>query len=167
VLLFFAGHETTVNLLGNGLAAMLQSRDQWAALCAEPDLAHSAVEEMLRFDTPVQRANRVALTDVVLDGEAISAGEMVMILIAGANRDPLRFSDPETFDLRRADGPHLSFSSGPHYCSGATLARVEAEIAMSSLARRFPNLELSNEPLRSRPNVVLRGYETVPVSLRG
>jgi cytochrome P450 len=162
-LLFFAGHETTVNLLGNGLVAMLRAPGQWAALRADPGLARAAVEEMLRFDTPVQRVSRVALEDVELAGQRVAAGEMVNVIIAGANRDPAQFHDPDSFLIGRTDGPHLAFAAGPHYCVGATLARVEAEIAMATLARRCPGLALAPERLTFRPNVILRGLESVPV----
>ena len=162
-LLFFAGHETTVNLLGNGLVAMLRAPGQWAALRADPGLARAAVEEMRRFDTPVQRVSRVALEDVELAGQRVAAGEMVNVIIAGANRDPAQFHDPDSFLIGRTDGPHLAFAAGPHYCVGATLARVEAEIAMATLARRCPGLALAPERLTFRPNVILRGLESVPV----
>jgi pimeloyl-[acyl-carrier protein] synthase len=164
VLLFFAGHETTVNLMGNGLVAMLRARAEWEALCADPGLARTAVEEMLRFDTPVQRGSRVLLEDVEIAGELLPAGELIIILIAGANRDPAKFHDPDRFMIRRADGANLSFSAGPHYCLGATLARVEAEIAMATLANRCPNLTLATDDLTFRPNVVMRGLESIPVT---
>jgi pimeloyl-[acyl-carrier protein] synthase len=163
VLLFFAGHETTVNLMGNGLTAMLRARSEWQALCADPGLARAAVEEMLRFDTPVQRVSRVALDDVVVAGQRIAAGDMVIVLLGGANRDPARFRDPDRFMLGRDDGGHLSFAVGPHYCVGATLARAEAEIAVATLARRRPGLTLAAERLSFRPNPILRGLETLPV----
>jgi hypothetical protein len=165
-LLFFAGHETTVNLMGNGLVAMLRAPSEWAALRADPALARTAVEEMLRFDTPVQRVSRVALDDVEVAGERILAGEMVEVIIAGANRDPAQFHAPDKFLIRRAEGAHLSFAAGPHYCVGATLARVEAELAMATLARRCPDLALATEELTFRPNVILRGLESIPVTRR-
>jgi hypothetical protein len=163
VLLFFAGHETTVNLMGNGLVALLRARSEWEALCADPALARAAVEEMLRFDTPVQRVSRVALEDVEVAGEQVLAGEMVVVLISGANRDPAQFRDPDRFMIRRAEGSHLSFAAGPHYCVGATLARAEAEIAMATLAQRCPNLALATGELTFRPNAILRGLESIPV----
>jgi cytochrome P450 len=168
VLIFFAGHETTVNLLGNGTYALLRERGEWEELCADQTLAAAAVEEMLRYDTPVQRANRVALEDVDLNGQHIETGEMIYVLIGGANRDPARFADPDRFTLTRAEGGrgHLSFSAGPHYCLGATLARVEAQIAMASLARRVPNLELASDDVRFRAHLVLRGLEELPVRAR-
>ena len=166
VLLFFAGHETTVNLLGNGLVALLRAPGEWAALRADPALARTAVEEMLRFDTPVQRVSRIALEDVDVAGERVLAGEMVMVLLGGANRDPAQFHEPDKFLIRRAEGAHLSFAAGPHYCVGATLARVEAEIAMATVARRCPDLALATEELTFRPNVFLRGLVSVPVTRR-
>ena len=165
VLLFFAGHETTVNLIGNGMAAMLSAPGEWAAVCADPALARSAVEEMLRYDTPVQRATRIALTDVELEGTLIPRGTLVNILIAGANRDPAHFPDPDRFSVCRSDGSHLSFAAGAHYCVGATLARAEAEIAVATLARRFPHIRLASDDLRRRPNLILRGLEALPVNL--
>jgi pimeloyl-[acyl-carrier protein] synthase len=164
VLLFFAGHETTVNLMGNGLVALLRARGEWQALCADPTMARAAVEEMLRFDTPVQRISRVALEDVEIAGQQVLAGDMVNVLIGGANRDPAKFRDPDGFMIRRAEGAHLSFAAGPHYCVGATLARAEAEIAMATLAQRCPNLMLATEELTFRPNAILRGLESIPVS---
>ena len=166
VLLFFAGHETTVNLLGNGLVALLRAPGEWAALRADPALARTAVEEMLRFDTPVQRVSRIALEDVDVAGERVLVGEMVMVLLGGANRDPAQFHEPDKFLIRRAEGAHLSFAAGPHYCVGATLARVEAEIAMATVARRCPDLALATEELTFRPNVFLRGLVSVPVTRR-
>jgi pimeloyl-[acyl-carrier protein] synthase len=166
VLLFFAGHETTVNLLGNGTLALLRAPNQWKMLSADPSLANSAVEEMLRIDTPVQRATRIALAETTLAGQVVKEGEMVNILIAGANRDPARFASPDQFIVNRADGPHLSFSAGPHYCVGASLARVEAQIAMEALAMRVPRLRLATDEPVFRPNAILRGLEALPVSIR-
>jgi cytochrome P450 len=166
VLLFFAGHETTVNLLGNGTLALLRAPSQWQALCADPALARAAVEEMLRFDTPVQRVSRVALADTELAGQEVKQGEMINILIGGANRDPARFQDPDRFVLTRTDGAHLSFAAGPHYCVGATLARVEGEIAMAGLARRVPGLRLATDEIVFRPSPVLRGLVELPVRIR-
>lgn len=164
VLLFFAGHETTVNLLGNGTLALLRAPAEWKALCANPSLARTAVEEMLRIDTPVQRASRIALSDTTVAGEVVKQGEFINILIAGANRDPARFPDPDRFILNRDDGPHLSFSAGPHYCVGASLARLEAQIAMACLASRVPGLTLATDQPVFRPNPTLRGLEALPVN---
>jgi pimeloyl-[acyl-carrier protein] synthase len=165
-LIFFAGHETTVNLIGNGLVALLRARTEWEALCADPGLARPAVEEMLRFDTPVQRATRVALEDVEVAGQRVLAGDLVDVIIGGANRDPAQFPDPDRFVIGRANGPHLSFAAGPHYCAGATLARLEAEIAMATLAQQCPGLALAAEELTFRPNVILRGLASIPVTRR-
>jgi cytochrome P450 len=165
VLLFFAGHETTVNLLGNGVYALLRERREWQALVDDSAVARPVVEEMLRFDTPVQRVTRVALRDVELGGRPILAGEMIVILVAGANRDPSRFGDPDRFCAARPDAGHLAFASGPHYCVGATLARIEAEIAMTSLARRYPAIALAAQDITYRPNVILRGVTALPVRL--
>jgi cytochrome P450 len=162
VLLFFGGHETTVNLLGNGMTALLRERSAWDELCADPALARAAVAEMLRIDTPVQRASRIALEDVELEGQRIKTGEMIVVLLGGANRDERRFEDPDRFSLHRT-GPNLSFAAGPHYCVGATLARVEAEIAVASLARRLPDMRIDSGSLEYRPNVILRGLQSLPV----
>lgn len=161
VLLFFGGHETTVNLLGNGMTALLRQRAAWDELCADPSLAREACAEMLRIDTPVQRVSRIALTDVELDGQLIKAGDLVVVLLGGANRDERRYDDPDRFSLHRS-GPNLSFAAGPHYCIGATLARVEGEIAVGTLARRLPGLRIDAE-LEYRPNVILRGLTALPV----
>ena len=165
VLLFFGGHETTVNLLGNGMAALLRERAAWDELCADPSLARDAVAEMLRIDTPVQRASRIALTDVELEGQLVKVGEMVVVLLGGANHDERRYDDPDRFRLHRG-GPNLSFAAGPHYCVGATLARVEAEIAVATLASRLPEMRVDVESLEYRPNVILRGLQSLPVRFR-
>ena len=164
VLLFFGGHETTVNLLGNGMSVLLSEREAWNEVCSDLSLARDAVAEMLRIDTPVQRASRIALTDVELAGQTIKAGEMVVILIGGANRDERRYENPEKFDLHR-NAPNLSFAAGGHYCVGATLARIEAEIAVSTLARRLPGMTIDSDQLEFRPNVILRGLTTLPLRL--
>jgi cytochrome P450 len=165
VLLFFGGHETTVNLLGNGMTALLRDRSAWAELCADRSLARKAVEEMLRIDTPVQRVSRVALTDVEVEGQLIKAGDLVVVLLGGANRDERRYDDPDRFSLHR-DGRNLSFAAGPHYCVGATLARVEGEIAVGTLARRVPELRVEARSLEYRPNAILRGLTALPVCFR-
>lgn len=165
VLLFFGGHETTVNLLGNGMTALLRERAAWVELCQNPDLARDAVAEMLRIDTPVQRASRIALSDIELEGNIVGAGQMLVVLLGGANRDERRFEDPDTFKLDR-QGPNLSFAAGPHYCVGATLARVEAEIAVSTIAQRLPQMRIDSDELVYRPNVILRGLQALPVRLR-
>ena len=164
VLLFFAGHETTVNLIGNGSLALLRNRDQWELLRDDPDLARNAVEEFLRFETPVQTVGRVVLENVEIDGVPIPAGDTVSCLIGSANRDPARFPDPDRLDIRRKEIHHLGFAAGLHYCLGAALARVEAEIAFTALVRRFPNLRLASDTVSWRPNGVLRGLRNLMVT---
>jgi cytochrome P450 len=145
---------------------LLREPTQWKALCTNVSLAHSAVEEMLRIDTPVQRASRIALAETTLAGQVVKEGEMINILIGGANRDPARFTNPDQFIVDRADGPHLAFSAGAHYCAGASLARLEAQIAMAALSTRVPGLRLATDEPVFRPNAILRGLQTLPVSIR-
>lgn len=156
-LLFGAGFETTTNLLGNGLVALLSHPEQ-----AIGDPA-SAVEELLRYDSPVQLTSRVAYEDVELGGTTVSAGERVVAYLGAGNRDPERFADPHRLDLNRRDNAPLSFGGGIHYCLGAPLARLEAQVAFPALFARFPRLALSSEP-RRRNSLSIRGYTSVPVS---
>ncbi|MBJ8346234.1 cytochrome P450 [Antrihabitans sp. YC2-6] len=154
-LLLGAGFETTVNLIGNGIALLLEHDDQRELLRADPTL----------WASPVQQTARVALADVEVGGETIRAGNIVVLLLGGANYDPEVFADPFTFDVTRANArEHLSFSNGIHACLGASLARMEGEIALRSLFERFPDLRLDGKPAR-RDQVILRGYETMPVAL--
>lgn len=165
MLLLGAGFETTVNLLGNGVVQLLSHPDQLAALHQDPSLWLNAVDEVLRFDSPVQRTARFARVDTDVDGTRIPAGGVVVTLLAAANRDPKVFTDPQSFDVRRPNArDHLAFSSGVHYCLGAALARMEGEIGLRRLFERFPDLALAGEPAR-RPTRVLRGYDAMPVLL--
>jgi cytochrome P450 len=166
LLLLVAGFETTVNLIGNGTAALLGEAGSWDRLRQDPALVPAAVEEMLRYDSPVQLTSRVATEDVEIGGTMIKAGRPVVTLIGGANRDPAVFGQPDEFRIDRPDpGRHLSFSLGMHHCLGAALARLEARIAFEELTRRYPALELAAPPTR-RPLLVLRGYESIPVRAR-
>jgi pimeloyl-[acyl-carrier protein] synthase len=169
VLLFFAGHETTVNLIGNGVLALLRHPDQLELLRDRPLLAAQAVEELLRFDSPVQRTGRVALADVELaDGQVIRAGEAVSLLIGSANRDPRPFEEPERLRLARPEAHrHLAFAAGIHYCVGAPLARLEAQIAIACLLRRLPGLRLLDETPEWRPTLSLRGLRALLVTNGG
>jgi P450-derived glycosyltransferase activator len=164
VLLLVAGFETTVNLIGNGVLALLAHPDQWRALCADPQrLAGAAVEETLRFDPPVQRTNRMALEPMELEGKPVRRGQLVVTLIGAANRDPEVYDDPDTFDVERAPAAdHLAFSTGIHYCLGQALARLEATVALRMLAERMPGLSLAGA-VRRRNATVIRGPVRLPV----
>src|SRR5450755_1431699 len=167
ILLFGAGHETTVNLIGNGLLALHRNPDQLALLKARPDLITNAVEEFLRYDSSVQMGGRVALEDIDdLGGKRIPKGESVLCLLGSANRDPAAYPDrPDRLDITRANVRPLSFGGGIHHCLGAQLARIEAEIAISTLLRRLPDLRLDDaEHPEWRPTFVLRGLKALPAS---
>jgi cytochrome P450 len=165
-LLLVAGYETTVNLIGSGMLALLEHADQLARLRNDPGLLPSAIEELLRFCAPVMMSTlRYAAEDITLGGMVIPKGEMVFIVIGAANRDPARFACPDALDITRAFNKHLAFGHGVHYCLGAPLARMEGEIALGTLLRRMPNLRLGVAPetLRWRPNFILRGLVKLPV----
>jgi cytochrome P450 len=164
ILLFLAGHETTVNLIGNGALALLRHPDQLERLRRDPALGPSAVEELLRYDSPVHVTARIATTDLEVGGTPVSAGEQLIVLVAAANRDPAVFPDPDRLDVGRADNRHLSFSAGMHYCLGAALARLEGEVALGALVRRFPRLELADPEPPYRDHLVLRGLQSLPLS---
>lgn len=147
ILLIIAGHETTVSLLGNATLALLQHPEQMAQLRDNPDLMATAVEEFLRYDGPVERAmNRWATEEVAINGRILQPGDPIIVLIGGANRDPAHFDDPDRLDIERNPTRHLAFGRGSHYCLGAPLARLEAEIALNTLLRRLPNLRLAVAP---------------------
>jgi cytochrome P450 len=164
--LFGAGFETTTNLLGNGMLALLRHPDQMERLRAQPELIPNAVEEMLRYDSPTQLGNRVTDSPVEIAGTVIPEGSSVVALVGAAHRDPRRFPDPDRFDVGRGDAPVLSFSSGIHYCLGASLARMEAQIAFSTLLRRFPGLHCPGgaDAVVFRPRLTLRGVESLPLA---
>jgi cytochrome P450 len=165
ILLFGAGHETTVNLIGNGLLALHRHPEQLALLKARPDLITNAIEEFLRYDSSVQLTGRVALEDIEdLGGRRIPAGESVLCLLGSANRDPAVYPDhPEQLDITRTNVRPLSFGGGIHHCLGAQLARIEAEVAIGTLLRRLPDLQLDNiENPEWRPTFVLRGLKRLP-----
>jgi len=164
-LVLAAGFETTVNLLGNGIRMLLDSPEQLAVLSADPSLWPNAVEEILRLDSPVQLTARVARTDTVVAGTAVGRGEMVVIYLAAANRDPKVFTDPHRFDVTRPNaGRHLAFSGGRHFCLGAALARIEGEAGLRRFFTHFPDARLAGEG-RRRDTRVLRGWARLPVSL--
>ncbi|GAA4932943.1 cytochrome P450 [Streptomonospora halophila] len=162
-LLLVAGFETTVNLIGNAVAALMVHRDQWEALRADPGLAPRAVEEALRYDSPVQLVGRFPHEDVEIAGRAVRRDTPMLVLVGAAGRDPAVFPDPARFDLTRENaGEHLSFSGGAHYCLGAPLARLEGEIALRTLVRRFPHLRAAEAPRRRRTTTI-RGLARFPV----
>jgi cytochrome P450 len=163
LLLLVAGFETTVNLIGNGTVALLGEPEQWGRLREEPALVPAAVEEVLRYDSPVQMTSRIATEDVDLGGAVIQKGVPIIVAIGGANRDPDVFDQPDRLRIDRPNASrHLSFSFGIHHCLGAALARLEGRVAVEQLTRRYPGLELAGPPAR-RPLLVLRGFESVPV----
>jgi hypothetical protein len=160
-----AGHETTTNLIGNGLLALLRDPEAWARLVREPELLPTAVEELLRFDGPVQTTSRTTTEPAVIGGHHVPAGVEVNTLLGAANRDPTRFPDPDRLVLDRTDNHHLAFGHGPHFCLGAPLARLEGQVAIGALARRFPGMKLEVDDPPVRPGFVLRGRASLPVRL--
>jgi cytochrome P450 len=165
VLLFSAGFETTVNLLGNGLHALLTHPGQLTALRRQPGLMPRAVEEFLRFDSPVQLTSRAALQPCTVAGTDLTAGQQILVLIGAANRDSARFTDPDRLDITRDQGPALSFGTGSHFCLGAHLARLEATEFFTRLLTRFSHLEPAGPP-QPRPGRSLRGFARLPVTAR-
>jgi cytochrome P450 len=165
LLLFVAGHETTMNLIGNGMHALLTHPDQLQRLQNEPALVPNAVEEMLRFDGPVHLTGRIAREDMEIGGVRVKKGGQISTLLAAANRDPERFTDPSSFDVARDDVHHLTFSGGVHYCLGASLARLEGQVVVGSMVKRFPGLELVTETPEHRDHFILRGYKELRIGL--
>jgi pimeloyl-[acyl-carrier protein] synthase len=160
-----AGHETTVNLISNGTLALLRHPDQLAALAADPSLMENAVEELLRYDSPVQITMRFAMEDAPLGAHTARRGDLVILLLGAANRDPEHFPDPARLDLGRENAhSHLSFGGGIHYCLGASLARLEGELALGALLRRMPKLSLAPGEVTWRSHMVLRGPKALPVT---
>ncbi|HEY7268540.1 MAG TPA: cytochrome P450, partial [Dehalococcoidia bacterium] len=164
VLLLVAGNETTTNLVGNGMLALTDNPQQRQCLLDDPSLITTAVEELLRFDGPVQATSRVVIDDCEFRGKHFQKGQIAITFLGAANRDPAQFADPDNLDLARADNRHLGFGQGIHYCLGAPLARVEAQIAISSLLRRYPDLERDPAAAPERgSSFILRGLKTLPL----
>ncbi|HEY6395024.1 MAG TPA: cytochrome P450, partial [Candidatus Binataceae bacterium] len=164
--LFAAGHATTRNLIGNGVLALLRNPAELKKLRENPGMIASAVEEMLRYDSPTQAPSpQIATEDVVLGGHRINKGETVSVLFGAANRDPARFPEPDRFEIARKDNEHLAFSHGIHYCLGASLARMEAQIAIAALVRRMPSMRLASENLEWRKAGRFRGLVALPVEV--
>ena len=164
-LLLLAGHETTTNLIGNGVLALLREPDELERLRADPSLLPTAVEELLRFDGPVQATVRVALEDIEIDDHLIPEGALVLVNLGAANRDPEVFEDPDRLDVGRDPNPHVSFGFATHFCMGAPMARLEAQVAVGALIARFPKLVLADDAPEYRPNPILRGLKKLELSL--
>lgn len=163
---FFGGHETTRNLIGNGMLALLQNPDQFEMLRENPSLAPSAVREFARFDSPVQMTVRNAAEDLVWHDREIRKGQSIALLLGSANRDPEKFSEPDRLDITRAQSLPLSFGRGAHFCIGATLANAEAEIAFTKLLERFPNLKMLDPEPQWTANISFRGLRALPLGFR-
>jgi cytochrome P450 len=166
-LILGAGHETTTNLIGNAVLALLRHPAERRRLQDDPSLIGSAVEEFLRYDSPVQMTDRVATVDCEVAGARVKRGMIVALLLGAANRDPAVFDEPDRFDVGRADNRHVAFGHGVHFCLGAALARAEAQIAIPTLLRRFPDLDGEREPRNWKRSMVLRGPTSLAVNLRG
>jgi cytochrome P450 len=155
-----------MNLIGNGLFALLSNRGEWERLVADPSLVPSAVEEALRYDGPVHLTGRIATCELEVGGHVVQKGGQVVTLLAAANRDPDKFPDPDRFDVGRTDNHHLTFSHGIHYCLGAALARLEGQVVFDRLVRSYPDLRLACDPdeVEYREHFVLRGLKSLPVT---
>jgi len=168
-LLIIAGHETTVNLIGNGVLALLEHPEQRDLLIQKPELIHNAIEEMLRYNGPVEfSTSRWALEDVEFRGQSIAKGELVIVALDSANRDADKFQDADIFDITRDKSSHLAFGKGIHLCLGAPLARLEGEIAINTLLARYPEIQLQTDvnELEWRPGMIVRGVKEIPVQLK-
>jgi cytochrome P450 len=163
ILTMIGGQETTTNLIGNGLLMLLEHPEQMSRLLADSSLIPSAVEELLRYQSPVQHTARIATEDTLLGEKQILKGQSVIALMAAGNRDPERFPEPDRLDVSRPDNRHLAFGWSAHFCFGATLARMEGQIAFSALLRRLPRMRLTDAPLQWRGNLGLRGLTALPV----
>lgn len=165
ILLLFAGHETTTNLIGNGFLYSMRHGEQWERLVADPSLAASAIEEYLRYDGPSGALARVAAADLEMGGKTIREGQRLFAFMNSANRDPEAFADPDRFDIGREPNAHLTFGHGIHFCLGAPLARLEAQIAATRLAERLPGIRLSGGEPEWHDSLILRGVKRLPVQL--
>jgi len=166
IITMVGGQETTTNLIGNGLLTLIRQPDKLAQLRDQPDIVHTAVEELLRYETPSQRTARVVRDDVVVGGKRMRKGDTVFAVMAAANRDPEQFHDPDRLDLTRPENRHLAFGWASHFCFGAPLARMEGQIAFSTLLRRLTDLTLQPQSLAWRENLGLRGLKALPVRFR-
>jgi cytochrome P450 len=164
IMLMTGGQETTTNLIGNGLLTLLRYPDQFEQLRTDPSLIPTAIEEMLRYESPIQYTSRLAPDDLQMGGKSIRRRQAVMAVMGAANRDPERFPDPDRFDICRQDNRHLAFAWGPHFCFGAPLARLEGHIAFETLLRRIPNLRLQSNHVTWRENLSFRGLTALSVT---
>ena len=164
ILLLVAGHETTVNLIGNGVLALLRNPDQLDLLKSKPELLPTAVDEFLRYESPVQFVRRAAGGDMELAGQHLREDDMLFVLLGSANRDPNQFEHPDTLDITRTNNKHLAFGSGIHHCLGSSLAQLEGQIAIGTLLKRLPNLQLKTNRLEYKVPFALRGVKTMPVT---
>jgi len=165
IALLFAGHETTRNLIGNGMYTLLQHPDQTAELRENPEMIRPAVEELLRFESPVQFTARVLKEDIEIYGQRVRKGWTILCMLGAANRDPKRFKDPNQLDLKRLNNQHLAFSAGPHTCIGGQLARLEGQVAIMNLVRRFPKMKLTGPRPEWASTFGLRGLTSLRVTL--
>jgi pimeloyl-[acyl-carrier protein] synthase len=165
ILLFIAGHETTMNLIGNGMLALLHHPGEFKKLHDNPDLIISAVEELLRYESPVQFYGRAVREDLDFEGKQLRKGQTIFILPGALNRDPEQFADPDTLNIERQDNRHLAFGYGIHFCLGAPLARVEGQIAINALVQRMPQLKLQSDDVVWRDTLAVRGLKTLPVHI--
>jgi cytochrome P450 len=163
-LLLVAGHETTVNLISNGMLALLENPREWQRLVDDPTLIRSTVEELLRYDSPVQFVARIPLEDIEIDGRRVAKHHEIVCILGAANRDPHQFEEPDRLDIARRDNKHLAFSAGTHFCLGASLARLEGQIAISALAKEMPSMQPTTAAPERRPTVTLRGLEKLMVT---
>jgi cytochrome P450 len=170
ILLLVAGHETTVNLIGNGALALLRNPDQAERWRNDPSLGRSAIEEFLRYDPPVQLTGRIAMTDLEIGGHPVAKGEQAVLLIGSANRDPEQFPHADRLDIGRTENRHLAFGFGIHHCLGAPLARIEGQLALKGFVDRLPHAQLvvdqpdQPDQLEYKENVVLRGLASLPIT---
>jgi cytochrome P450 len=165
IMLLFGGHETTRNLIGNGMYTLLRHPKEADELRQNPEMIRSAVEELLRYESPVQYTGRMALEELEICGVRLRRGEPIMFLLAAANRDPQRFEEPDRLNLKRANNPHLAFGAGAHFCIGNQLARLEGQVAILKLLQKFPRMRLAQPKMEWVPNLGLRGLKELRVVL--
>jgi cytochrome P450 len=161
--LLFAGHETTRNLIGNGMFTLLRHPREMAELREDPELIRTAVEELLRFESPVQFTGRVSKEEMEICGVRVCQGQATLFMLGAANRDPRQFKDPDRLNLRRFNNPHIAFGAGAHFCIGNQLARLEGQIAILGLVQQFPQMHLAEQHIEWAPNFGLRGLKELPV----